>query len=78
MRCFHPVWQLNLIAINLENIHRNKLIQIIYGKPFIREFSPDSNASAGMKFPQTFPDSKFPDMARNRENLLSDSSYKFV
>jgi hypothetical protein len=41
--CFYPVWQLNLIAINLKNIHRNKLIQILYGKPFTRVFSLDSN-----------------------------------
>ena len=45
MRCFDPVWRLNLIAIHLKNIHRNKLIQILYGKPFTREFSPDSNVS---------------------------------
>ena len=43
--CFYPVWQLNLIAINLKNIHRNKLIQILYGKPFTRVFSLDSNVS---------------------------------
>jgi hypothetical protein len=36
MRCFYPVWRLNLIAIHLKNIHRNKLIQILYGKPFTR------------------------------------------
>jgi hypothetical protein len=27
-----------------------------------------------MKFPQTFPDSEFPDTAWNGEDLLSDSS----
>jgi hypothetical protein len=47
MRCFDPVWRLNLIAINLKNIHqiRNKLIQILYGKPFTQEFSSDSSVS---------------------------------
>ena len=53
MRCFDPGWQLNLIAINLKNIHRNKLIQILYGKPFTREFSPDSNVS-GYEVPTNF------------------------
>jgi hypothetical protein len=29
MRYFDPVWRFNLIAVNLKNIHRNKLIQIL-------------------------------------------------
>ena len=47
MQCFDRVLRLNLLTftINLKNIHRNKLIQILYGKPFTREFSPDSNVS---------------------------------
>ena len=54
MRCFDPVWRLNLIAIHLKNILRNNSIQIIYGKPFTREFSPDSNVS-GYKVSTFFP-----------------------
>ena len=50
MRCFDPVWRLNLIATNLKNIHRNKLIRVLYGKPFAREFSPGI---------QMFPHTKF-------------------
>jgi hypothetical protein len=53
MRCVDPVWRLNLIAIHLTNIHRNKFIQILYGKPFTREFSPDSNVS-GYEVPTNF------------------------
>ena len=58
MRCFDPVWRLNLIAINLKNIHWNKLIQILYGKPFTREVSHEIQMFPDTKFPQTFPDSK--------------------
>ena len=76
MRCFDPVWRLNLIAINLKNIHWNKLIQILYGKPFTREVSHEIQMFPDTKFPQTFPDSKFPDTARNREDFLSDSSLR--
>ena len=66
--------------MNLKNILRNNLIRIIYGKPFTREFSVDSNVPACMdtKFPQTFPDSKFPDTARSREDLLSGSSLRVL
>jgi hypothetical protein len=41
MRCFHPVWRLNLIAINLKKIHQNELIRILYRKPlnYTRIFS---------------------------------------
>jgi hypothetical protein len=38
-RCFDPVWRLNLVAINLKNMHRNKLIQILYGVSSLRESS---------------------------------------
>ena len=68
MRCFDPVWRLNLIAIHLKNIHRNKLIQILYGKPFTREFSPDSNVS-GYKVSTFFPDSRFWDTSYNRDDF---------
>jgi hypothetical protein len=64
MRCSDPVWRLNLIAINLKNIHRDKLVQILYGKPFAREFSPGIQMFPDTKFPQTFLDSKFADTAR--------------
>jgi hypothetical protein len=74
MRCFDPVWRLNLIAIHLKNIHRNKLIQILYGKPFTREFSPDSNVS-GYKVSTFFPGFKvFGYVLYNRDDFPPDSS----
>jgi hypothetical protein len=73
MRCFDPVWRLNLIAIHLKNIHRNKLIQILYGKPFTREFSPDSNVS-GYKVSTFFPGFKVFDTSYNRDDFPPDSS----
>ena len=83
-RCFDHVWRLNLIAINMKNTHRNKLIQF-FTESRLHEFSPDS-MFPDTKLPQTFPDSafpdstfpnsKFPDTARNRKDLLSDSSLR--
>ena len=74
MRCSDPVWRLNLIAINLKNIHRDKLVQILYGKPFTREFSLGIQMFPDTKFPQTFPYSKIPDTARKGAVTLSNLS----
>jgi hypothetical protein len=70
MRCFDPVWRLNLIAINLKNIHRNKLIQILYGKAVYTRVFSGFKCFPDTKFPQTFPDSKFSDPTRTENEKV--------